>query len=144
MGDIIITDFSVDDVLQVCEIEQANFSTEAWSKDAFAAELNNKYAVDYVAKKENEVVGFIMGSMVCGAADINNIVVAEKYRKLGIAQKLLDRFTQNDVSELTLEVRESNFPAISFYKKNGFVEIGIRKDFYLNPKEDALLLKKQM
>jgi len=76
-----------------------------------------------------------------------NLAVAPQYRRMGIGEELVNQLIahlqNNEVSCLTLEVRESNAPAIALYEKMGFCEVGKRPNYYYNPKEDALILRKE-
>ena len=78
--------------------------------------------------------------------DITNVAVHPDYRKQGVGNLLIDNLItlckENNINSLTLEVRESNIPAQSLYKKHGFKEEGVRKNFYNNPKENAIIMWK--
>ena len=89
-------------------------------------------------------VGYAMLYIVCGEADIIRVAVLPEYRRQGIAEKLLLKsFEVNETDAIFLDVRESNLPAINLYKLLGFVDTGIRKDYYSNPTENAVLMKKE-
>jgi ribosomal-protein-alanine N-acetyltransferase len=95
--------------------------------------------------KENGVVlGYAGLSVVAGEGYINNIAVRQEYRKQGVASALLDvflRFAQaQNLEFLTLEVRLSNQAAKGLYMKHGFAQVGRRKDYYDDPREDAILM----
>ena len=73
-----------------------------------------------------------------------NIAVADTHRRRGIARMLVEELIrQLDAYQLTLEVRASNSPAIALYESLGFVQVGLRKNYYRKPKEDALILRKE-
>ena len=76
-----------------------------------------------------------------------NIAVNPDYRRQGIAESLIERLVSElkdkQVSSLTLEVRASNAPAIALYRKLGFIQVGKRSNYYRNPREDALILRKE-
>ena len=97
-----------------------------------------------VAEGENgAVLGYAGLQTVLDEGYINNVAVDEKFRRQGIADELIAafvRFGQARLAFLTLEVRASNAPAIALYAKHGFVEVGRRKNYYDDPKEDALLM----
>mgnify|MGYP000338174186 FL=1 len=112
-------------------------------KDSLESENTNFV----VALCNDEIVGYI-GMYVFGEeADISNVAVSLKHRRKHIAQNMLDYifdWSQNKkIKNLTLEVRETNVPAIKLYEKNGFKEAGIRKDYYEKPKENAVIMWKQ-
>lgn len=128
-------------------IETECFS-HPWSKQSLEEELNNETSLFLVAKEENEVIGYIGMSIVIDEGYIFNVAVREKYRNKGVATALINELVtygkKNNFSFITLEVRESNLPAISLYSKFGFIKAGERKDYYSNPKENAILLTKYL
>ena len=139
-----MTSVNLDDVYI---IETECFS-HPWSKQSLEEELNNETSLFLVAKEENEVIGYIGMSIVIDEGYIFNVAVREKYRNKGVATALINELVtygkKNNFSFITLEVRESNLPAISLYSKFGFIKAGERKDYYSNPKENAILLTKYL
>lgn len=136
----------LEDIKQAAEIERLSIA-QPWSENAFTAELYNERAVMLSAKNidSGEVCGFIAASYVLDEVNINSIAVAEKYRKSGIGQALLNSLfeaVKGFAVSIMLEVRQSNFPAISLYEKAGFEKVGMRKNFYENPSENAVLMTK--
>ena len=133
-------------VSAVAALEKLCFS-DPWSENSVASELNNKLALWLVAEEAGTVAGYI-GSQTCGdESDVMNVAVHPDFRRRGIAEALVNALVEqlNAAGShcLTLEVRASNAPAISLYEKLGFSEIGRRKNYYRNPKEDALILRKE-
>ena len=127
----------------VAELERQNFS-EPWSENSVRGELTNKLALWLVALDGEEVVGYVGSQTVLQEADMMNIAVAESHRRKGIARMLVEALIrQLDAYQLTLEVRASNIPAISLYEAMGFQQVGLRKNYYRKPKEDALILRKE-
>ena len=123
-----IKEFSTEYVSDVAEIEKSCFSNP-WSKTVLEGELKNDCSHIYVAVEQ---------------ADIIRVAVLPEYRRQGIAEKLLLKsFEVNETDAIFLDVRESNLPAINLYKLLGFVDTGIRKDYYSNPTENAVLMKKE-
>lgn len=126
-------------------IETECFS-HPWSRQSLEEELNNETSLFLVAKEENGVIGYIGMSIVIDEGYIFNVAVREKYRNKGVATALINELVtygkKNNFSFITLEVRESNLPAISLYSKFGFIKAGERKDYYSNPKENAILMTK--
>lgn len=126
-------------------IETECFS-HPWSRHSLENELNNETSLFFVAKEENEVIGYIGMSIVIDEGYIFNVAVRESYRNKGIATALINELVtygkKNNFCFITLEVRESNLPAISLYSKFGFIKAGERKDYYSNPKENAILMTK--
>ena len=133
-------------VKAVAELEKICFS-DPWSENSVASELRNKLALWLVAEEEGQVAGYI-GSQTCGdESDMMNVAVHPDFRRRGIAEALVDGLTEElkkvESRCLTLEVRASNVPAIALYEKLGFSEIGRRKNYYRNPREDALIMRKE-
>ena len=128
-------------------IETECFS-HPWSKQSLEEELNNETSLFLVAKEENEVIGYIGMSIVIDEGYIFNVAVRENHRNKGVATALINELVtygkKNNFSFITLEVRESNLPAISLYSKFGFIKAGERKDYYSNPKENAIFLTKYL
>lgn len=126
-------------------IETECFS-HPWSKQSIEDELNNETSLFLVAKEENEVIGYIGMSIVIDEGYIFNVAVRERYRNKGVATALINELItygkKNNFSFITLEVRASNLTAVSLYSKFGFLKAGERKDYYSNPKENAILMTK--
>lgn len=131
----------------VTEVERESFSVP-WSRASFEGELKNKCAYYIVAEEGNRCVGYAGMHDAAGEADIINIAVAPEFRRRGIAQQLLDALVseceKRDVELLHLDVRESNAAAIALYTKNGFVRDGLRKGYYSDNREAAILMTKQI
>ena len=130
----------------VARLEALCFS-EPWSESSLASELRNPLSLWLVATENGKVVGYVGSQTVLGEADMMNLAVAPEFRRRGVAEhlvnKLIDHLHKSEVTCLTLEVRVSNAPAISLYVKLGFVNVGRRPNYYHNPKEDALILRKE-
>ncbi len=142
-----IVKMNPDHVSAVAELEKICFGTEAWSEKSVASELVNKLSLWLVAIDEGTVAGYVGSQTVMGETDMMNVAVHPEYRRRGIAEALIialmDALKEKESHVLTLEVRASNEPAISLYGKLGFAEAGRRKNYYRNPKEDALILRKE-
>ena len=130
-------------VAAVAELEKQNFS-EPWPDIAVRGELTNKLSLWLVAQEDGAVVGYVGSQTVLQEADMMNIAVADTHRRRGIARMLVEELIrQLDAYQLTLEVRASNAPAIALYEALGFHQVGLRRNYYRNPKEDALILRKE-
>ena len=130
-------------VAAVAELERLNFSAP-WDEASVRSELTNKLALWLVALDGGEVVGYVGSQTVLQEADMMNIAVAESHRRQGIARKLVEELIRRlDAYQLTLEVRQSNLPAIALYESMGFTQVGLRKNYYQKPKENALILRKE-
>ena len=133
-------------VSQIAELEKLCFS-DPWSENSVASELDNKLAFWLVATEGDCVAGYIGSQTVMDETDMMNVAVHPDFRRKGIAEALVNDLVANlkmmGSHCLTLEVRASNTPAITLYEKLGFSEIGRRKNYYRNPREDALILRKE-
>lgn len=128
----------------IARLEQLCFS-EPWTEQGLIAELSSKTAHFYAAlTSQGEVIGYAGAHLVLDEGYIANIAVFPQYRGQGIAQALIKTLQglgdTQPLSFLTLEVRESNLPAIGLYKKMGFEAVGLRKNFYSQPTENALIM----
>lgn len=143
---MIITNMREQHVSQVAELEKLCFS-DPWSESSVASELNNQLALWLVAEDNGRVAGYVGSQTVMGESDMMNVAVHPDYRKQGIATTLIvglvEELRKRESHCLTLEVRASNENAISLYQKLEFQQVGCRKNYYRNPKEDALILRKE-
>ena len=135
-------------IKDVHKIEEDSFSIP-WSEKAFYDELTkNKMAIYIVAKKDNEIIGY--GGMwhVINEGHITNVAVKKEYRGKGVGSKIIGAFidiaNEKEMIGITLEVRVSNDIAKNLYKKNGFIMEGIRKEYYEDNKEDAIIMWKNL
>ena len=132
-----------EDIDSVLEVSSLSFSIP-WSKDSYIQELTNPIARYLVAKIDNKVVGFVGTWIVLDESHITNIAVHPNYRKQGIGSSLLETFLKYCKSQgciaYTLEVRNSNKAARTLYEKYNFKQEGIRKGYYEDTKEDAIIM----
>ncbi len=134
----------IDDIIT---IEKLSF-TIPWTKNAFIQELkNNKLAMYISAEIENKVVGYAGMWKIFDEGHITNIAVHPEFRHIGIGSMLLEGLIniskREDITKMTLEVRKSNKAAQSLYMRYGFKEAGIRKDYYADNGEDAIIMWKE-
>ena len=131
---------------QIAALERECFS-HPWTEAMLEEELFNPQASFLVAEDgEGGVLGYAGLHVVLDEGYIDNIAVEEPARKHGVASALLDvycRYGAANLAFLTLEVRESNEPAIGLYRKYGFLEVGRRKHYYSSPKEDAIIMTRE-
>lgn len=133
-------------IAAVAQIERECFS-DPWSENAVAYELRNPLSLWLVAMDGENLVGYVGSQSVIDDADMMNLAVSGSYRRQGVAESLVEtlimQLKEQGVHSLTLEVRLSNEPAKALYEKLGFMQVGRRPNYYRNPKEDALILRKE-
>ena len=141
-----ITRMNESHVAKVAALEKLCFS-DPWSETSVASELDNPLSLWLIAEEEGTVLGYVGSQTVLDETDMMNIAVQPECRRRGIAAALIGELV-NQLRErgshiLRLEVRESNVPAIALYESMGFTQLGLRKNYYRNPKENALILGKE-
>jgi ribosomal-protein-alanine N-acetyltransferase len=138
---IIIKKAEPNDIDRLDALEREIFSAP-WSREAIEEAIRNN--IFYVAKNEmGEIAGYLIAGGDSEEADIHVLAVDSKYRRMGFAEMLLKMFTDtHKPAEIWLEVRESNAPARAFYRKNGFEDRYVRKNYYQNPTENAVVMSK--
>lgn len=143
MADIIISHHTKDDLEAIAEIESVSINPP-WSFKAICDFSECDTSRILVAKIGKIVVGYITYSVVLDEVQIANVATHPEYRRCGIGEKLLnflyDESKASGMYVITLEVRQSNEPAINLYIKCGYDEVGRRKNYYKNPTEDAILM----
>lgn len=140
------TQMKAEHVPQVAQLEKLCFA-DPWSERSIATELTTPWSFWVVAVDDGLVVGYVGSQSSYEQADIMNVAVHPDWRGRGIAESLITYLIKELRSQscmaLMLEVRASNAPALALYKKLGFHQVGLRKNYYRNPKEDALILRKE-
>lgn len=141
-----IRELTAADVPQIASLEQQCFR-DPWHEASIASELDNPLSLWLVAADGEQIVGYVGSQTVMGETDMMNLAVHPGRRREGIGRLLIERLIPelNDRGShcLTLEVRASNSPAQALYEKMGFHQTGLRKNYYRNPKEDAIILRKE-
>ena len=133
-------------VAAVAALEKLCFA-DPWSLSSIASELNNPLALWLVAVEDGDLCGYIGSQSVMGESDMMNVAVHPDHRRKGVGEMLvlaLCEALSGENTSLALEVRSSNTPAIALYEKLGFTQVGLRRNYYRNPKEDALILRKEL
>lgn len=134
-------------IKQVADIEAACFELP-WSKNAIAESLQSQYYSFFVAKQDEQIIGYMGIYYSAEEGNVTNVAVLQSHRRKGAADALIAQAVtdaiQHGVKEIFLEVRKSNTPAIALYEKHGFCHLGIRKNFYEKPKEDACIMCKHL
>ena len=128
----------------IYNIENSCFPEDSWSLDSIRSSILNQHSLIFVCIIDDEVVGFINLYNICGEAELNRIAVLKEFRRHNIAVSLLktaiEHLLSEDCSKVILEVRSLNAAAINLYKKLGFTVDGVRKKYYQNPSDDAVLM----
>lgn len=135
-----------DHVSQIARLEAQCFS-DPWSEKSIASELENPLSLWLVAEENDQVFGYVGSQTVLDESDMMNIAVDPRFRRQGIARALIETLIAELAKMgsrcLRLEVRVSNENARALYARMGFQQLGLRKNYYHNPKEDALILGKE-
>ena len=143
---IVFTEMKAEHVPQVAQLEKLCFA-DPWSEMSIESELKSIWSYWVVAVEDEQVVGYVGSQSSIDETDVMNIAVHPDWRRRGIAESLIDYLIKDLKNRgshaLMLEVRVSNDPAIALYEKLGFRQVGLRKNYYRNPKEDALILRKE-
>ena len=142
-----IISMGFEDIEAVVKIEKENFSVP-WDENGFLSFMLREGTIFLTALNDNEVVGYCGLISAADEADITNVSVSQSMRKKGIGGMLLSELIkeagESGIKKIFLEVRESNIPAISLYNGFGFKQVGMRKDYYEKPVENALLMLKEL
>ena len=133
-----LTSNDIDYIEQIFNLEKEIFKNSAFNIDYLKTLIKNDNSFIYIYLIDNQVCGYLMVLDSIDVYEILAIATIEEYRNKGIAQELLDKIKTKDIF---LEVRESNQVAINFYKKNKFKEISVRKNYYSEPNENAIIMK---
>ncbi|MDY3781871.1 MAG: ribosomal protein S18-alanine N-acetyltransferase [Candidatus Faecousia sp.] len=133
-------------VPQIAALERVCFS-DPWSEKSILSELENPLSCWLVAMDGERLAGYVGSQTVLGETDMMNLAVDPDYRRKGLGKELIlsliEALRQRGSRCLTLEVRDSNAPARALYEGLTFQEIGRRRNYYRNPREDALIYKKE-
>ena len=129
---------------EVAALESVSFS-EPWSRQAFFDTINSEEYLYLVAKYQDKVVGYAGCYIAMDEGNITNIAVDTNYRRVGIGNELMVQLkrllSERKINCIFLEVRASNEAAQILYKNCGYEEVGIRKNFYSKPQENAIVMK---
>lgn len=123
----------------VYNIEKICFSNP-WSREDLESQIDSGTAHFLVADVDGRAVGYMGLQIFSGEGYVTNVAVLPEFRGQGIASALIARQMENDMEFITLEVRQSNQPALKLYEKSGFERVGIRPNFYSNPDENAVIM----
>ena len=147
-GDVRIVPMAFAHLEQAVEIERLSFS-DPWTRGMFRSELElGDLSFARAAVEGDHLVGYLLAILIPEEAHLGNIAVHPDARRRGIAQMLLDDLlsaaAREGVKRVTLEVRETNQIARKFYYNNDFIDVAIRKNYYRNPMEDAIVMLRSL
>ena len=128
----------IDYIEQIFNLEKEIFKNSAFNKSYIETLIKGDNSFIYIYLIEDKIYGYLIVLDSIDVYEILAIATIEEYRNKGIAQELLDKIK---IKDIFLEVRESNQVAINFYKKNKFKEISVRKNYYSEPNENAIIMK---
>ncbi len=144
MSSFVLRAAKKEDVPEILNVERLSFP-DPWTEGMLLSSICN--GVDFTLLFDGEaLVGYsILDRRVSGEAELHNIAVTPEYRGKGLSSLLMDKIVADAgaLSVIFLEVRAGNSAAIGLYKKYGFTEIGVRKGYYKNPTEDAIIMQRQ-
>lgn len=146
VSDLTVRRMTLEDIDRIVEIETMSFHTP-WTRENFQFELTeNRCAVYMVGEVDGNVAGYGGMWKMVDEGHITNIAVDPKYRCMGVGDAILNTLvkyaSENGIAAMTLEVRTQNKPARSLYSKHGFTDKAIRKGYYTNPDDDAIIMWK--
>lgn len=144
---LIVRNMTESDIEAIVSMEKAVFS-DAWTAKGIRDTYNQSHAFVMTAEVENKLAGYCIVYFVLDEGEIARIAVDNCFRRQGVGRKLLEQVEntckEKGIIRLMLDVRESNESARAFYKSLGFKEDGVRRNFYEMPKENAVLMSKQV
>lgn len=143
--EIYINETTLSDIDDILKIEASAYGEHHWSRDSFVSEINNKIATYYSVRiSTGELVAYIGIWNIVDEAHITTLAVSNNFKRKHIAEaliaKMLEDCYNNYIKYITLEVRASNIAAIKLYEKYGFKSLGVRKGYYQDNNEDALIM----
>lgn len=145
-SEVLVRDMYLSDLEAVMRIESSSFPTP-WSRAAFQSELmENNFAAYLVLDFHGRVVSYGGMWLILDEAHVTNVAVHPDFRGYHLGERMMDglmeRARQLGALRMTLEVRRSNLVAQSLYQKLGFIQLGVRRNYYSDPREDAFIMWK--
>jgi ribosomal-protein-alanine N-acetyltransferase len=147
MGDVTFRKMKEKDLVDVIAIEKETFS-DPWNYDAFKSDIANELCWPIVALSDGAVLGYSVLYIVAGELQIGNFAIAPVRRRQGLGKKMMDEIIsiarERHCDTIYLEVRESNKAAQELYAAFGFVNVGRRVGYYRKPRENAILMTREL
>lgn len=139
-----IREMTHDDIDSILQIEEMCYGAHHWSKESFLTELSNKISTYNCILNNNKCIGYIGYWKIMDEAHVTNISIHPDFQNKKLAHRLIlsmiDECYREKIKYITLEVRVSNEKAIHLYEKFGFKSLGVRKKYYQDNNEDALIM----
>ena len=132
---------------KLSRLDKLCVGADGWSADSFRSEALKANGFVLYIEENSEVIALLSGYSAVGEGDITSVAVSPEYRRRGLALRLIKEFERllpEDTESIFLEVRESNSGAIALYGKCGFERISLRKNFYSQPRENAVVMAKNL
>ncbi len=141
----IIRPLTLADAGDILRIAGESFS-DPWSENSVVSGITAEGSVCFAAGTEGVLAGYLIAQNISGELNLDSVAVAPRFRNQGVANALMtalcDYSKENNCSFIILEVRSHNIPAISLYEKFGFTRVGLRKNYYRDPADDAIIMKR--
>ncbi|MDE6666075.1 MAG: ribosomal protein S18-alanine N-acetyltransferase [Ruminococcus sp.] len=132
---------------QLSILDKKCVGADGWSAESFMSEVRKENGIVLCFTDNKNVIALLSGYFAEGEGDITSVAVDENFRRQGLAKRLIEEFENllpANTENIFLEVRESNFSAIKFYEKCRFERLSVRKNFYTNPRENAIVMMKKV
>lgn len=146
-NDILDSQFNDNIYSQLSALDKLCVGADGWSAESFRSETQKDNGIVLYIMDGEQVMALLSGYTAVGEADITSVAVHPDYRRKGLAQKLMEYFEAHlpsDTESIFLEVRESNSSAIALYRKCGFMQLSVRRNFYTDPRENAVVMQKKL
>lgn len=147
VGDWSIRPAGPDDAPALAAAERECFS-DPWSEEGILQTLQDESSIGLIGEQKGHLAGYLLARMIAGEAEILNLAVLPRARRLGLGRSLLEaglrRLAECGVQDVYLEVRQSNAPARNLYLALGFRPVGVRPGYYRRPPEDAVVLRRSL
>lgn len=129
------------DIDKILELEKTCFTADAWAKEDFEYRFDSDDFVNLVCECDGTFAGYITACSVLDELNIDSVAILPEFRRMGLARRLINEtVSRKKPSSVFLEVRQSNLGAIALYESLGFEKVGLRKNYYQQPVENAILM----
>lgn len=132
---------------KLSRLDRLCVGADGWSAESFRSEACKENGFVLYIAENGEVIALLSGYSAVGEGDITSVAVSPEYRRRGLAARLIGEFERllpDDTESIFLEVRESNAGAAALYEKCGFERLSVRRNFYTQPRENAVVMAKKL